>query len=174
LNSWGANQGSDGAINTLVEPSIANLERKANDSTPLWLMWALRNRARFGSTLAMDKVHRAAEYFLRTYDRHHNGTCWAQFVMGQLDVIDYPEGTTDICENQGMFAVTLRVIKELRIAGVSNRISDDYIERLRRRTAPTTIQSETSFARLARLPTPSASAKSSRNFSRCGYSGARF
>ena len=126
---WGANQGSDGAINTLVEPSIANLERKANDSTPLWLMWALRNRARFGSTLAMDKVHRAAEYFLRTYDRHHNGTCWAQFVMGQLDVIDYPEGTTDICENQGMFAVTLRVIKELRIAGVSNRISDDYIEK---------------------------------------------
>jgi hypothetical protein len=126
---WGANQGPDGAINTLVEPSLANLERKANDSTPLWLMWALRNRARFGSTLAMDKVGKAAEYFLRTYDRHHNGTCWAQFVMGQLDVIDYPEGTTEICENQGMFAVTLRVIKELRIAGVSNRISDDYIEK---------------------------------------------
>ena len=126
---WGANQGPDGAINTLVEPSIANLERKANDSTPLWLMWALRNRERFSSALATDKIQKAAEYFLRTYDRHHNGTCWAQFVMGQLDVIDYPEGTTEICENQGMFSVTLRVIKELRIAGVSNRVSDDYIEK---------------------------------------------
>jgi hypothetical protein len=49
--------------------------------------------------------------------------------MGQLDVIDYPEGTSEICENQGMFAVTLRVIKELKIASVSDRISDAYIER---------------------------------------------
>jgi len=125
---WAANQGGDGAINTLVEPSPANLERKSNDSTPLWLMWALRNRARFGSSLPMDKIQKAAEYFLHTYDRRHDATCWAQFVMGQLDVIDYPEGTSDICENQGMFAVTLRVIKELKIAGVSDQISDAYIE----------------------------------------------
>jgi hypothetical protein len=129
FNLWAANQGGDGAINTLVEPSLANLERKANDSTPLWLMWALRNRARFGSNLPMDKVKTAAEYFLRTYDRRRDGSCWAQFVMGQLDVIDYPEGTSEICENQGMFAVTLRVIKELKIASVSDRISDAYIER---------------------------------------------
>jgi hypothetical protein len=124
---WAANQGEDGAINTLVEPNLANLERKSNDSTPLWLMWALQNHARFGTKLPMDKVRKAAEYCLRTYDRNRDGTCWAQFVMGQLDVIDYSKGTSEICENQGMFAITLRVIKELRIPGVSNQISEDYI-----------------------------------------------
>ena len=124
---WAANQGEDGAINTLVEPYKANLERKSNDSTPLWLMWALQNRKRFGTGLPMDKIRKAAEYCLRTYDRRHDGTCWAQFVMGQLDVIDYPEGTSELCENQGMFAVTLRVIKELKIPGVSEKISEDYI-----------------------------------------------
>jgi hypothetical protein len=124
---WAANQGEDGAINTLIEPYMANLERKSNDSTPLWLIWALRNRVRFGSTLPQDHVRKAAEYCLRTYDKRHDGVCWAQFVMGQLDVVDYPEGTSDICQNQGMLAVTLRVIKELRIPGVSDGIQDEYI-----------------------------------------------
>lgn len=130
FNLWAANQGADGAINTLVEPNRANLERKSNDSTPLWLVWALQNRRRFQSKLPMDKVRRAAEYCLRTYDRNHDGFCWAQFVMGQLDVINYPEGTTKICENQGVLAVTLRVIKELRIPGVSEQVSDDYIAKV--------------------------------------------
>ena len=40
-------------------------------------------------------------------------------------MIEYPE----ICENQGMFAMILCVIKELKIAGVSDRISEDYIEK---------------------------------------------
>jgi hypothetical protein len=129
---WGANQGEDGAINTLVEPNMANLERKSNDSTPLWLMWGLQNRVRFQTNLPIAKIRKAAEYCLRTYDRHHDGSCWAQFVMGQLDVIDYPEGTSDLCENQGTFAVTLRVIKALGIPGVSERISDGYIEEAER------------------------------------------
>jgi hypothetical protein len=127
FNLWGANQGEDGAINTLIEPYMANLERKSNDSTPLWLMWALRNCTRFGTELPMDKIRKAAEYCLKTYDRRHDGVCWAQFVMGQLDVVNFPKGTSDICENQGILAVVLRVIKELRIPGVSERISDDYI-----------------------------------------------
>ena len=130
FNMWADNQGANGAINTLIEPNMANLERKSNDSTPLWLIWALQNRRRFGTRLPMDKVRKAAEYCLRTYDRFHNGICWAQFVMGQLDVIDYPKGTTDICENQGMLAVTLRVIKELNIPGISRHISDQYIEKV--------------------------------------------
>lgn len=127
FNLWAANQGPDGAINTLIEPYMANLERKANDSTPLWLIWALRNRERFGTDLPIDKIRRAAEYCLRTYDKRHDGVCWAQFVMGQLDVINFPEGTSDICENQGMFAVMLRIIKELNIPRISNGISEDYI-----------------------------------------------
>ena len=127
FNLWADNQGSNGAINTLVEPSMANLERKSNDSTPLWLMWALQNRRRFGTKLPMDKVRKAAEYCLETYDRNHNGICWAQFVVGQNDVIDFPEGTTDICTSQGMWAVTLRVIKELNIPAISENISEGYI-----------------------------------------------
>jgi len=127
FNLWAANQGEDGAINTLIEPYMANLERKSNDSTPLWLIWALRNRARFGTELPMDKIRKAAEYCLQTYDKRHDGACWAQFVMGQLDVVNFPEGTSEICQNQGMLAVTLRVIKELKIAGISDGISDKYI-----------------------------------------------
>lgn len=126
---WGENQGADGAINTLVEPNMANVERKSNDSTPLWLLWALLNRRRFGTKLPAEKVRKAAEYFLRTYDRNHDGICWAQFVMGQLDVISYPQGTSSICENQGLFAVTLRAIEELQIAEVSGAISEDYIKK---------------------------------------------
>jgi hypothetical protein len=124
---WADNQGTDGAINTLVEPNIANLERKSNDSTPLWLMWALLNRKRFGTDLPMDKVQRAAEYCLAAYDPRREAICTAQFVMGQLDVIRYPEGTNILCENQGMLAVLLRVIRELQIPQLSASISEDYI-----------------------------------------------
>jgi hypothetical protein len=124
---WGENQGEDGAINTLVEPNIANLERKSNDSTPLWLMWALLNRRRFGTELPMDKVRRAAEYCLAAYDPKHTAICTAKFVVGQLDVIQYPEGTSILCENQGILAVLLRVIRELQIPELSASISEGYI-----------------------------------------------
>jgi hypothetical protein len=77
----------------------------------------------------MDKVRKAAEYCLQTYDSRREGLCQAQFVMGQLDVIRYPKGTSAICENQGMLAVILRVIKELQISGVSENISEEYIGR---------------------------------------------
>jgi hypothetical protein len=127
FNLWADNQGEDGAINTLVEPNLANLERKSNDSTPLWLMWALLNRRRFGTALPMDKLRMASEYCLRTFDPDRSGVCRAQFVMGQLDVIRYPEGTSTICENQGLLAITLRVIKELQIPEVSATISDEHI-----------------------------------------------
>jgi hypothetical protein len=129
FRTWGENQGENGAINTLVEPAMANVERKSNDSTPLWLMWALLNRRRFSTELPIHKIRRAAEYCLKTYDRGKDATCWAQFVMGQLDVISYPEGTSALCENQGMLAVTLRVIRELQIPGLSETISEEYIQK---------------------------------------------
>jgi hypothetical protein len=127
FDTWADNQGDDGAINTLVEPKIANVERKSNDSTPLWLMWALLNHRRFGTELDMDKIHRAAEYCLATYDPQREAVCTAQFVVGQLDVIHYPEGTKILCENQGMLAVLLRVIRELRIPQISASISESYL-----------------------------------------------
>jgi hypothetical protein len=126
---WAENQGEDGAINTLVEVNLANVERKSNDSTPLWLMWAVLNKRRFGTKLPAEKVRKAAEYCLKTYDPRGDGLCWAQFVMGQLDVIRYPQGTSVICENQGILAVTLRVIKELRITEVSDSIQESRIAR---------------------------------------------
>jgi hypothetical protein len=75
----------------------------------------------------MNKVRLAAEYCLAAYDPRHEAICTAQFVMGQLDVIRYPEGTSILCENQGMLAVLLRVILELRIPGLSTSISENYI-----------------------------------------------
>jgi hypothetical protein len=128
FNLWAENQGEDGAINTLVEPEMTNLERKSNDSTPLWLMWALLNRRRFHTPLSIDKLARAAQYCLSTYDPESNGICHAKFVMGQLDIVSYPLGTTTICQNQGLLAVTLRVIRELAIPGVSHSITDTRIE----------------------------------------------
>jgi hypothetical protein len=47
--------------------------------------------------------------------------------MGQLDVIHFPEGTRILCENQGMLAVLLRVIRELQIPEVSASISGSYL-----------------------------------------------
>lgn len=124
---WAENQGDDGAINTLIEPEMANLERKSNDSTPLWLMWALLNQRRFGIAPPADKIKRAAEYCLHAYDPKGTGECTAQFVMGQLDIISYPEGTSTICQNQGLFAVLLRVICELQIPEISAAISQERI-----------------------------------------------
>ena len=124
---WGANQGPDGVIGTLVNANRGHIERKSNDSTPLWLLWALKNRQRFGSQLPMNKVKKAAEYCLRTYDPGESGICHAQFIIGQNDVIEFPQGTTDIAANQGMWAVTLRVIKELAIPNVSETISEEHI-----------------------------------------------
>ena len=129
FNLWAENQGEDGAINTLIEPEMTNLERKSNDSTPLWLMWALLNQRRFRIAPPMDKIRKAAQYCLDTYGPNGDGLCHAQFVMGQLDIVSYPEGTTTICQNQGLLAVTLRVIRELDIVGISETVSDAHIER---------------------------------------------
>jgi len=90
-------------------------------------MWALLNRRRFSTELQMDKYGRAAKYCLATYDPKREAICTAQFVMGQLDVISYPEGTRILCENQGILAVLLRVIRELQIPEVSASISESYI-----------------------------------------------
>src|SRR5258708_15251519 len=74
---WAQNQGTDGAINTLVEPNKANVKRKSNDSTPLWLLWPLLNRRRFNTKLPMEKVRKATEYSLRPYPPDHAGICLA-------------------------------------------------------------------------------------------------
>ena len=125
---WGENQGKDGVIGTLVNANRGHIERKSNDSTPLWLIWALQNRQRFATKLPVEKLHKAAEYCLRTYDPKRTGICRAEFVIGQNDVKEFPGGTSEIAVSQGMWAVTLRVIKQLGIPGVSEQISASQIE----------------------------------------------
>ncbi len=121
---WAENQGNDGAINTLIEPEMANLKRKSNDSTPLWLMWALLNRRRFGIAPPVEKIKKAAQYCLSAYDPTATGACTAQFVMGQLDIIAYPDGTSIIRQNQGLLAVFAEVIRELKIPEIGESISE--------------------------------------------------
>jgi hypothetical protein len=129
FKSWGDNQGNDGSIGTLIPANMGQRERKSNDSTPQWLMWALKNRQRFGTPLPMDKIRQAAEYCLNTYDKDGDGVCWSEFIMGQNDVMSFPQGTKDVCNNQGVWAVTLRVIKELAIPGLSETISEEHIRK---------------------------------------------
>jgi len=124
---WGANQGNDGVIGTLVNANRGHIERKSNDSTPLWLIWALQNRQRFHINPPAGKVRKAAEFCLRKYDPSRTGICRAEFIIGQNDVMEFPAGASDIAVNQGMWAITLRVIKQLDIAGVSDGISESYI-----------------------------------------------
>ncbi|HEX4488551.1 MAG TPA: hypothetical protein VH088_19890, partial [Terriglobales bacterium] len=62
------------------------------------------------------------------YDPQRTGISHAKFIIGQNDVMEFPNGTSDIAVNQGMWAVTLRVIKALDVAGVSETISDAAIE----------------------------------------------
>ena len=81
-----------------------------------------------GTKLPEDKIRKAAEYCLNTYDPQLSGISHAKFIIGQNDVMEFPNGTSDIAVNQGMWAVTLRVIKALDVAGVSETISDVAIE----------------------------------------------
>jgi hypothetical protein len=128
LALWGENQGKDGVIGTLVNADRGHIERKSNDSTPLWFIWALKNHQRFGAEVPMGKLRLSANYAIHTYDPQRTGICRAEFIIGQNDVIEFPRGTSDIAVNQGMWAVTLRVIRELAIPGISDQISDGWIQ----------------------------------------------
>lgn len=61
---------------------------------------------------------------MNEYDPDGDGICAAEFVLGQNDVVDYPDKTTDLAVNQGMFAVTMQVAKELGMP-----VTQDYIEK---------------------------------------------
>ncbi len=120
---WGKTQTSSGAIATIITPYMGTVEVKGNEATIEWLIWAMLNKRRFGVTLPEEKITRAAEYVLNEFDEDKDGICRSHFILGQIDVIDYPVKTDRLAVNQGMFAVALRTIKEL-----GYDISDTYIE----------------------------------------------
>jgi hypothetical protein len=126
---WGDSQGPDGAISTIITPQMGAIEKKSNEATPEWLMWAMLNKRRYNTTLPMERIVKAAQYCMDTFDPDRDGICRAKFVMGMNDIVDYPEWTEELAINQGVWAVTLRVIKELNIPQISETISEQYIEK---------------------------------------------
>ncbi len=72
----------------------------------------------------MDKIKKAFNFCINEYDPDGDGICAAEFVLGQNDVVEYPDKTSDLAVNQGMFAVTLQVAKELGLP-----VSQKYVEK---------------------------------------------
>jgi hypothetical protein len=120
---WGKTQTSNGAIATIITPYMGTVEVKGNEATIEWLIWGMLNKRRFGVSLPEEKITRAVEYVLNEFDGDKDGICRSHFILGQVDVIDYPEKTDRLAVNQGLFAVALRTIKEL-----GYDISETYIE----------------------------------------------
>ena len=121
---WGKTQSSGGAIGTIITPYMGTVEVKGNEATIEWLIWAMLNKRRFGVTLPAEKITKAVEYVLNEFDEDKDGICRSHFILGQIDVIDYPVKTDRLAVNQGMFAIALRTIKELGFD-----ISEEYIEK---------------------------------------------
>jgi hypothetical protein len=121
---WGKTQSSAGAIGTIITPYMGTVEVKGNEATIEWLIWAMLNKRRFNVTLPAEKINKAVEYILNEFDEDKDGICQSHFILGQIDVIDYPIKTDRLAVNQGMFAIALRTIKELGFD-----ISEAYIEK---------------------------------------------
>ena len=124
FNAWANTQNCLGANGTIVTPSMGSKEQKGNDATLEFLWFELENKRRYNSELPMDKLQKAFDYCINELDPDKDGICIARFVLGQNDVVDYPAGTTDLAVNQGMWAVTLKVAKELGFP-----VNEEYIEK---------------------------------------------
>jgi hypothetical protein len=122
---WGKTQTANGAIGTIITPSMGSVEVKDNEATILWLQWALLNKRRFKIQLPKEKIDRAVNYVLNEFDPDRDGVCEAHFPLNQIDVITYEPKTHRLAANQGIFAVALKTIKALGY----NEVSDDYIKR---------------------------------------------
>lgn len=110
---WGATQNENGTIGTIITPCMGSQETKDNEATMEFLWLALFNHRTYGTPLDREKIQKAFDYIIRTHDPDGDGRCTACFVLGQNDVVNYPDGTQNLAVNQGMFAVTLRVAREL-------------------------------------------------------------
>ena len=124
FNAWASTQDERGAIGTIITPSMGSREVKGNEATLEFLWYAWVNHKLYGTPIPMDKIKKAFEFCMNEYDPDGDGICAAEFVLGQNDVVDYPDKTTDLAVNQGMFAVTMQVAKELGMP-----VTQDYIEK---------------------------------------------
>lgn len=124
FNAWAATQDRRGAIGTIITPCMGSREVKGNEATLEFLWFALVNHRLYGTPLPMEKLKKAYDFCIQEFDPDGDGICHSEFVLGQNDVVTYPEKTSDLSVNQGMFAVTLQVAKELGL-----NVSQDYIEK---------------------------------------------
>lgn len=124
FNAWANTQNEKGAIGTIITPSMGSREVKGNDATLEFLWFGLVNHRLYNTPLPMEKLRKAFDYCMREFDPDGDAICASEFVLGQNDVIEYPDKTSDLSVNQGMFAVTLQVAKELGIP-----VSEEYIEK---------------------------------------------
>ncbi len=122
---YGNTQNELGAIGTIVTPYMGSDEVKGNEATCEWLWWALINKRKFKTVLPQEKLEKAVNFVLEHFDDDRTGICKANFILGQNDITEDPiNKMTNISLNQGVFAVTLRVCKELGFD-----VSDEYIEK---------------------------------------------
>lgn len=124
FNEWAATQNNVGTIGTIITPSMGSKELKGNEATLEFLWFALVNKRLYGTPFFMDKISKAFEYCIHEFDPDGDGICTAKFVLGQNDCAEYPDRTSDLSVNQGMFAVTLRVAQELGLP-----VKNEYIEK---------------------------------------------
>lgn len=124
FNAWAATQDKRGAIGTIITPCMGSREVKGNDATLEFLWFALVNHRLYGMPLPMEKLQKAFDFCIQEFDPDGDAICHSEFVLGQNDVVTYPEKTSALSVNQGMFAVTLQVAKELGLA-----VEEDYIEK---------------------------------------------
>ncbi len=114
IQKFADTQDETGCISTILTPNIGCLERKGNEATLEFLWWEYLNRQRGYKKLDNSYIDRAVEYVLREFDPEKTGICQSEFVLGQNDIVDYlGNPTKDLSVNQGMYAVTLKVIKAL-------------------------------------------------------------
>ena len=115
FNRWGDTQTEEGCIGTIVTPFMGSQEAKGNEATCEWLWWALINLKKYHLTPPWEKIVRAFNYCIQEFDSEHSGICKAHYVLGQNDVTNYQgdRKTSDLSVNQGVWAVTLQVARDL-------------------------------------------------------------
>lgn len=124
FNQWAATQDERGAIGTIITPCMGSTEVKGNEATLEFLWFALVNHRLYNTPLQKEKLEKAFDFCLNEYDPDGDGICSAEFVLGQNDVVEYPERTSGLSVNQGMFAVTLQVARELGFP-----VEQEYIDK---------------------------------------------
>lgn len=121
---WGNTQSEEGGIATIITPYMGSTETKDNESTILWLVWAMLNKRRFGIEPPKEKIQKAIKYVLENFDEDRDGICFSHFPMSQIDIMDYNPKTNRLSVNQGMLVIALRTIREL-----GYDLSEEYIQK---------------------------------------------